>query len=160
MGQAWTGLQNTFKYHISEEYLNKIIDVTFDSLPGGGDGNAQKKAVTFEQLHDAIIEIFRRINEITGANWAPPSNESIVKMIEEYDLDKNKEIDRQEFHGFVRKFSRHLVATYAREILIVTVAIPAAATLTKKATNTVPNVVFYASAAVAALLVRNKFFIK
>nr|ABK22581.1 unknown [Picea sitchensis] len=170
MGQAWTGLQNTFKYHVSEEYLNKIIDTTFDSLPGGRDGNAQKKTITYDQLYEAIIEIFKKINEIPGANWAPPSKQSMVKMIQEYDLDQNKEIDREEFHAFVRKFSRHLVATYGRDVVIVTVAVPAAAILTKKATQSVPmvgdllskvpNTILYASAVAAALLVRYKFFSK
>ena len=80
--------------------------------------------------------------------------------MQEYDLNENKEIDRKEFHAFVRKFSRHLVATYGRDIVIVTVAVPAAAMLTKRATEGVPYTVVYATAVAAALLVRYKFFSK
>eukprot|EP00253_Pinus_taeda_P009022 PITA_09022 len=154
---------NTFKYHISEKQLNKIIDTTFDRLPGGSDGKVRKKTMTFDQFYDAILDIFRKTNEITGAKWAPPSEESVFKMLEEYDLDKNKEIDRDEFHAFVRKFSKHLVATYGRDMVIVIVAAPAAVMLTKRATEGVPYTVIYASTVAtvaAALLVRYKFFSK
>eukprot|EP00253_Pinus_taeda_P007522 PITA_07522 len=151
MGEVWS------KYRVSQEYVTKIIDAAFDSLPGG---NAKKKSVTFEQLHETIIDMFKKFNEIGGARWVPPSKETMVKMIEECDLDKNKEIDREEFHGFVGKFSRHLVTTYAREILIVTVAVPAAAMLTARAARNLPKAVFYASAVVATLLIRSKIFKK
>jgi len=192
MGQVWTGLQNTFKRHIPEEYLNRVIDTIFDSFanapvtetpadgenpdpavqPAAGDSKVdepKKKTVTYDQLHEAIVEVFKKINEIPGANWAPPSKEYVIKMLEESDIDQNEEIDREEFRQFVRKFSKHLEATYAREMLIVTVAVPIAATLTKRAgqrvpivgglISKVPNTVVYASASAAAMFIRNKFFI-
>jgi hypothetical protein len=205
MGQVWTGLQNTFKKHIPEEYLNRAIDTIFDSLsnasvteappaagenpdppvqpaagenpdpavqPAAGDSKAdepKRKTVSYEQLHEAIAQVFNKINEIPGANWAPPSKEQVDEMLKESDIDQNEEIDREEFRQFVRKFSKHLEATYAREMLIVTVAVPIAATLTKMAgqrvpivgglISKVPNTVVYASASAAAMFIRNKFFI-
>lgn len=210
MGQIWTGLHNSFKQHIPEQYLNGVIDTIFDKLPSGEDGKTtraettaptpageetrdsasatahdskeiptpaatptaggpKKKTVTYDQLHGAILEVFTKINQIPGANWAPPSREAVVKLLEVSDRDQNKEIDREEFREFVRNFCGHLVATYAREMMIVTVAVPIAATLTKRATtrvpvvggllSKVPNTVFYASASATAMFIRNKYFV-
>ncbi|KAH9300262.1 hypothetical protein KI387_011845, partial [Taxus chinensis] len=100
---------------------------------------ADKKTLTFAEMHSAIVQVFEELNKhIPGAKYDPPSKEEVEKMLQGYDTNKDKLIDREEFYDFVKVYTVDLVRIYAKELLIVTVAVPVGAMVTKRATRNVP----------------------
>nr|ACN40151.1 unknown [Picea sitchensis] len=127
-----------------------------------------KKTLNYSQLHEAIAAVFEEINEaIPSANWVAPSQDLLNIMLEESDKDRYRQIDRQEFGEFVRKYSGHLAATHRRNVLISAVAVPAVATLTKEIIVVVgnllarvPNSVLFVALALASVIIECKSFRK
>ncbi|XP_057861492.1 uncharacterized protein LOC131069963 [Cryptomeria japonica] len=177
MGQAWGNLQSTFKSKIPEEKVRAIIDHIFDRAIKDAKDRAkskdpsspqiEKNTLTFDEMHSAIVQVFQELNKnIPGAKYAPPTKDQVAEMLKNFDTNEDKQIDREEFSKFVQKFTVDLVRIYAKELLIMTVAIPAAALVTKRATRGVPflgnlvakipTTVFVAGVTSAAVVLFNK----
>jgi len=172
MGQIWDGLQNTFKYRIPDDVVNKATGNVFDNLTAGKI-SVTKKPLTYDRLHEAITAVFKKINEtIPGANCIAPSKDYVDKTLKESVSGKRREeINREEFGKFVRKFSHgRLVATCAKEVVLVSLAVLAASTLIKEAARRLPKVgnllatvpisIFFTTVALAVVIIVNKFFQK
>ncbi|GLJ29540.1 hypothetical protein SUGI_0582670 [Cryptomeria japonica] len=175
MGQALANLQRAFESKIPEEKVRAITDRIFDRVIDDAKKKAkdsssqqiEKSTLTFDGMHSAIVQVFQELNKnIPGAKYAPPTKDQVAEMLKNFDTNEDKQIDREEFSKFVQKFTVDLVRIYAKELLIMTVAIPAAALVTKRATRGVPflgnlvakipTTVFVAGVTSAAVVLFNK----
>jgi len=175
MGQVWGGLQNLFKYRIPDDVVNKVTSNVFENLTGGTRDRktpVTKRPLTYDRLHEALTAVFKKINKtIPGAKCIVPSKDFLDKILKESGIGKREDISREEFSTIVRKFSDgRLVVTCAKEVVLLSVAVLAAATSIKEAGRRLPKVgilvekvptsIFFTTVALVAVLIANKFFHK
>ncbi|CAA7406503.1 unnamed protein product [Spirodela intermedia] len=167
MGQILATAQENYQEKFNgkewrEEQVRKISDKVFDRLWD----ECVKDHLTFEHVYIAVLTVYNDINKhLPGPHNDPPSLARMKAMMEEYDVNLDGLLDREEFAEFIRKLTADALTSVGRNLLIALVVAPAVALVTKKATEGVPGVgavvqripnsIFASVVALAAVLVQN-----
>ncbi|THU60284.1 hypothetical protein C4D60_Mb07t11000 [Musa balbisiana] len=77
---------------------------------------------------------------LPGPHNDPPSKEKLKAMMEEYDINLDGLLDREEFAELMRKLTADTVRSVGQNLLIGLVLVPTIALLAKRATEGVPVV--------------------
>ncbi|KAL6652095.1 hypothetical protein ACP70R_011020 [Stipagrostis hirtigluma subsp. patula] len=141
MGQAWASLQDKLQgRRWKERQVRKITDKVFDRLTDDTK-KREKEALTFEEVYIAVLCVYNDINKyLPGPHHDPPSKEKLKAMMDEYDINLDGLLDREEFAEFIRKLTAESLCTISLKLIITLVAAPALAMATKRATEGVPGV--------------------
>ncbi|KAG8100892.1 hypothetical protein GUJ93_ZPchr0169g28995 [Zizania palustris] len=141
MGQAWASLQDKLQgRQWKEKQVRKITDKVFDRLTEDTK-NREKEALTFEEVYIAVLCVYNDINKyLPGPHYDPPSKEKLKAMMNEYDINLDGLLDREEFAEFIRKLTADSLCAISFKLLVTLVAAPALALATKGATEGVPGV--------------------
>uniref|UniRef100_A0A6V7QXB5 EF-hand domain-containing protein n=1 Tax=Ananas comosus var. bracteatus TaxID=296719 RepID=A0A6V7QXB5_ANACO len=98
-------------------------------------------ALSFEDLYIAVLCVYNDINKhLPGPHQDPPSKEKLRAMMEEYDINLDGLLDREEFAAFIKKLTADSLNAISVKLIIALVVAPAVALMTKKATEGVPGV--------------------
>lgn len=120
-----------------EGQIRKITDKVYDRIRAdcGGDG------ITFEYLYIAVLCVYNDINKhLPGPHNDPPTKDKLKAMMEQYDVNLDGLLDREEFAEFIKKLTADTVTAVSRNLIIALIVAPTAALLTKRATEGVPGV--------------------
>ncbi|RLM65148.1 uncharacterized protein C2845_PM16G18980 [Panicum miliaceum] len=141
MGQAWGSLQDKLQgRRWKERQVRKITDKVFDRLTEDAQ-KREKEALTFEEVYIAVLCVYNDINKyLPGPHHDPPSKEKLKAMMDEYDVNLDGLLDREEFAEFIRKLTADSLCSISLKLVITLVAAPALAMATKRATEGVPGV--------------------
>ncbi|KAL5215949.1 hypothetical protein ABZP36_007350 [Zizania latifolia] len=141
MGQAWASLQDKLQgRQWKEKQVRKITDKVFDRLTEDTK-KREKEALTFEEVYIAVLCVYNDINKyLPGPHYDPPSKEKLKAMMNEYDINLDGLLDREEFAEFIRKLTADSLCAISFKLLVTLVAAPALALATKSATEGVPGV--------------------
>ncbi|BAF15678.1 uncharacterized protein [Oryza sativa Japonica Group] len=141
MGQAWASLQDKLQgRQWKEKQVRKITDKVFDRLTEDTKKREQE-ALTFEEVYIAVLCVYNDINKyLPGPHYDPPSKEKLKAMMNEYDINLDGLLDREEFAEFIRKLTAESLCAISFKLLVTLVAAPALALATKRATEGVPGV--------------------
>ncbi|XP_006652760.1 uncharacterized protein LOC102709640 [Oryza brachyantha] len=141
MGQAWASLQDKLQgRQWKEKQVRKITDKVFDHLTEDAKKREQE-ALTFEEVYIAVLCVYNDINKyLPGPHYDPPSKENLKSMMNEYDINLDGLLDREEFAEFIRKLTADSLCAISLKLLVTLVAAPALALATKRATEGVPGV--------------------
>uniref|UniRef100_A0A0D9W8Z7 EF-hand domain-containing protein n=1 Tax=Leersia perrieri TaxID=77586 RepID=A0A0D9W8Z7_9ORYZ len=141
MGQAWASLQDKLQgRQWKEKQVRKITDKVFDRLTEDTQKREQE-ALTFEEVYIAVLCVYNDINKfLPGPHYDPPSKEKLKAMMNEYDINLDGLLDREEFAEFIRKLTAESLCAISLKLLVTLVAAPALALATKRATEGVPGV--------------------
>uniref|UniRef100_A0A0E0KUR2 EF-hand domain-containing protein n=1 Tax=Oryza punctata TaxID=4537 RepID=A0A0E0KUR2_ORYPU len=167
MGQAWASLQDKLQgRQWKEKQVRKITDKVFDRLTEDTKKREQE-ALTFEEVYIAVLCVYNDINKyLPGPHYDPPSKEKLKAMMnwlvarlvafvrlsprfvtaddtvmqQEYDINLDGLLDREEFAEFIRKLTAESLCAISFKLLVTLVAAPALALATKRATEGVPGV--------------------
>ncbi|ONK71604.1 uncharacterized protein A4U43_C04F10400 [Asparagus officinalis] len=138
MGQVLATVQEKFHgKQWKEKQIRKITDKVYDRIRAdcGGDG------INFEYLYIAVLCVYNDINKrLPGPHNDPPTKDQLKAMMEEYDLNLDGLLDREEFAEFIRKLTADAVTAISRNLVIALIVAPTVALLTKRATEGVPGV--------------------
>ncbi|KAG2574463.1 uncharacterized protein LOC120643108 [Panicum virgatum] len=140
MGQAWGSLQDKLQgRRWKERQVRKNTDKVFDRLTE--DAQKREEALTFEEVYIAVLCVYNDINKyLPGPHHDPPSKEKLKAMMDEYDVNLDGLLDREEFAEFIRKLTADSLCSISLKLVITLVAAPARAMATKRATEGVPGV--------------------
>lgn len=120
--------------------MRKITDKVFDRLTEDTKKREQE-ALTFEEVYIAVLCVYNDINKyLPGPHYDPPSKEKLKAMMNEYDINLDGLLDREEFAEFIRKLTAESLCAISFKLLVTLVAAPALALATKRATEGVPGV--------------------
>jgi hypothetical protein len=123
-----------------EKQVRKITDKVFDRLTEDTKKREQE-ALTFEEVYIAVLCVYNDINKyLPGPHYDPPSKEKLKAMMNEYDINLDGLLDREEFAEFIRKLTAESLCAISFKLLVTLVAAPALALATKRATEGVPGV--------------------
>ncbi|PKA45976.1 hypothetical protein AXF42_Ash019737 [Apostasia shenzhenica] len=138
MGQVLAGMLDRVNgKQWKERQIRKITDKVFDRIKE----DTGKTGLTFENLYIAVLIVYNDINKhLPGPHNDPPSREKLRSMMEDYDLNVDGLLDREEFAQFMQKLTGDTVTTVGRNLIIALIVAPAVALLTKRATEGVPGV--------------------
>ncbi|KAM0834247.1 hypothetical protein ACQ4PT_063754 [Festuca glaucescens] len=141
MGQAWASLQEKLQgRHWKERQVRKITDKVFDRLTEDTQ-KREKEALTIEEVYIAVLCVYNEINKyLPGPHYDPPSKEKLKALIDEFDINLDGLLDREEFAEFIRKLTAESLCAISLKLIITLVAAPALALATKRATEGVPGV--------------------
>ncbi|TVU15875.1 hypothetical protein EJB05_39417, partial [Eragrostis curvula] len=141
MGQAWASLQDKLQgRRWKEKQVRKITDRVFDRLTEDSK-KRDKEALTFEEVYIAVLCVYNDINKyLPGPHHDPPSKERLQALMDEYDVNLDGLLDREEFAEFIRKLTKDSLCAISLKLVITLVAAPALAMATKRATEGVPGV--------------------
>ncbi|KAE8815585.1 hypothetical protein D1007_07056 [Hordeum vulgare] len=141
MGQVWASLQEKLQgRHWKERQVRKITDKVFDRLTEDTQ-RREKEALQFEEVYIAVLCVYNDINKyLPGPHYDPPSKERLKALMNEFDIDMNGLLDREEFAEFIRKLTAESLCAISLKLIITLVAAPALALATKRATEGVPGV--------------------
>ncbi|XP_008813467.2 uncharacterized protein LOC103724093 [Phoenix dactylifera] len=138
MAQLFSSLQEKIQgRQWKERRIRRITDKTFDRIRADSD----RDYLTFEDLYIAVLYVYNDINKfLPGRHNDPPSKEKLKAMMEEYDVNLDGLLDREEFANFIQKLTADTVISVGQNLLIALVVAPTVALLTKRATEGVPGV--------------------
>ncbi|XP_062185560.1 uncharacterized protein LOC133889115 [Phragmites australis] len=141
MGQAWASLQDKLQgRRWKERQVRKITDKAFDRLTEDAK-TREKEALTFDEVYIAVLCVYNDINKyLPGPHYDPPSKEKLKAMMDEFDVNLDGLLDREEFAEFIRKLTADSLCAISQKLVITLVAAPALAMATKRATEGVPSV--------------------
>ncbi|KAK3141604.1 hypothetical protein QOZ80_4AG0305070 [Eleusine coracana subsp. coracana] len=141
MGQALASLQDKLQgRRWKEKQVRKITDRVFDRLTEDSK-KREKEALTFEEVYIAVLCVYNDINKyLPGPHHDPPSKERLQALMDEYDVNLDGLLDREEFAEFIRKLTKDSLCAISLKLVITLVAAPALAMATKNATEGVPGV--------------------
>ncbi|KAF0892304.1 hypothetical protein E2562_014865 [Oryza meyeriana var. granulata] len=141
MGQAWASLQDKLQgRQWKEKQVRKITDEVFDRLTDDTK-KREKEALTFEEVYIAVLCVYNDINKyLPGPHYDPPSKENLQARMNEYDINLDGLLDREEFAEFIRKLTADSLCAISFKLLVTLVAAPALALATKRATEGVPGI--------------------
>ncbi|OAY69647.1 uncharacterized protein LOC109708157 [Ananas comosus] len=139
MGQVFATVQEKLQGRAwKERQVRKITDKVFDHFK---DESKQDQALSFEDLYIAVLCVYNDINKhLPGPHQDPPSKEKLRAMMEEYDINLDGLLDREEFAAFIKKLTADSLNAISVKLIIALVVAPAVALMTKKATEGVPGV--------------------
>ncbi|XP_078162940.1 uncharacterized protein LOC144558098 [Carex rostrata] len=140
MGQVIGSLQDKLQgRQWKERQVRKITDKAFDHFKD--ESGKSEEGLTFEDVYIAVLEIYNDINKyLPGPHYDPPAKEKLLNMMEEYDFDFNKRLDREEFAEFIRKLTADSLCHISLKLVITFVAAPLVGLMAKRATEQVPRV--------------------
>ncbi|URE17067.1 EF hand family protein [Musa troglodytarum] len=140
MGQLFSSIRGKFQRVGNgwrETQLRKIADEAFDRIRT----DSHDDRLTFQDLYIAVLYAYNDINKfLPGPHNDPPSKEKLKAMMEEYDINLDGLLDREEFAELMRKLTADTVMSVGQNILIGLVLVPTVALLAKRATEGVPVV--------------------
>ncbi|CAD5188819.1 uncharacterized protein LOC135679028 [Musa acuminata AAA Group] len=120
-----------------ERQLRKIADEAFDRIRT----DSHDDRLTFQDLYIAVLYAYNDINKfLPGPHNDPPSKEKLKAMMEEYDINLDGLLDREEFAELMRKLTADTVRSVGQNLLIGLVLVPTIALLAKRATEGFPVV--------------------
>uniref|UniRef100_G3MMR2 EF-hand domain-containing protein n=1 Tax=Amblyomma maculatum TaxID=34609 RepID=G3MMR2_AMBMU len=139
MGQVLATLQEKFHgRQWKEEQIRKISDKVYDRIradSGDDDG------LTFEYLYIAVLCVYNDINKrLPGPHNDPPTKEKLKAMMQEYDINLDGLLDREEFAEFIRKLTADALTAISLNLIIALIVAPTVALATKRATEGVPGI--------------------
>eukprot|EP00249_Psilotum_nudum_P004845 c18332_g1_i1 orf=266-754(+) len=119
------------------KHIRKIVDRVFNYFAGDSGNNY----ITFQELYTAVLLVYNDINKhLPGPHYDPPTREEVHDMLKTFDANQNGVLDREEFASFIESFTSKVAKRVSQNFLIFTVAAPALALLTKRATENTPGV--------------------
>lgn len=140
MGQLFSSIRGKFQRAGNgwrERQLRKIADEAFDRIRT----DSHDDRLTFQDLYIAVLYAYNDINKfLPGPHNDPPSKEKLKAMMEEYDINLDGLLDREEFAELMRKLTADTVRSVGQNLLIGLVLVPTIALLAKRATEGVPVV--------------------
>ncbi|XP_062184868.1 uncharacterized protein LOC133888588 [Phragmites australis] len=141
MQQAWASLQDKLQgRRWKERQVRKITDKAFDRLTEDAK-TREKEALTFDEVYIAVLCVYNDINKyLPGPHYDPPSKEKLKAMMDEFDVNLDGLLDREEFAEFIRKLTADSLSAISLKLVITLVAAPVLAMATKRATEGVPSV--------------------
>ena len=120
--------------------MRKITDKVFDRLTEDTK-KREKEALTFEEVYIAVLCVYNDINKyLPGPHYDPPSKEKLQELMNEFDINLDGLLDREEFAEFIRMLTADSLCAISLKLLVTLVAAPALALATKRATEGVPGV--------------------
>ncbi|KAH7687193.1 EF-hand-containing protein [Dioscorea alata] len=138
MGQVFGSIQDMLhgrKWR--EKQIRKITDKVFDRIKE----DSGKDTLTFEDVCIAVLYVYNDINKyLPGPHNNPPSKAELRALMQEYDVNLNGLLDREEFADFIQKLTTDMLTAVSRNLVIALIVAPAVALLTKRATEGVPGV--------------------
>ncbi|KAL2319380.1 hypothetical protein Fmac_028349 [Flemingia macrophylla] len=121
----------------SEKHIRKITDHVFDMVKN----QAETVNLTFEDLYIAVLLVYNGINKyIPGRHFDPPSKRRVKEVMKECDINKDNQIDHDEFFNFIQKMAPETFYVVHKKIITTLVVAPTVATTTKKAAEGVPGI--------------------
>lgn len=142
--------------------LRRITDRVYDYFSD----HAETDRLSFQELYTAVLLVYNDINKhFPGPHYDPPTKEQVWEMLKTFDTNKDGFLDKEEFSKFIGKFTSEIAENVGRTILIFSIAAPALAFATKRATENVPHVgkivrrvpnAVYASVVTAAILLMER----
>ncbi|KAK7382789.1 hypothetical protein VNO80_01860 [Phaseolus coccineus] len=117
--------------------IRKITDQVFDQLQN----EVQSDNLSFGDIYIATLLVYNGINKyIPGPHCDPPSKDAVRQFIENCDDNKDGQIDRDEFFGFIRQMAPEIFNVVRKKLVATLVVAPTVAATTKKTTEQVPGV--------------------
>ncbi|XP_072963159.1 uncharacterized protein [Typha angustifolia] len=121
-----------------ERQVRKITDKVFDRFQ---DDSEKENGLSFENLYIAVLCVYNDINKhLPGPHHDPPSKAKLKTMMEDYDINLDGLLDREEFADFIRKLTADSLNAISLKLIIALVVAPSVALMTKRATEGVPGV--------------------
>ncbi|KAL6493923.1 hypothetical protein OROGR_031832 [Orobanche gracilis] len=114
-----------------------ITDRVFDRVKNDtGRGN-----LTFEELYIAILLVYNDLNKrLPGPHFDPPTKEQLKNLMQEFDINLDGELNREEFAKFVRRITKDTFISVSQGLIVTLAVAPAVALLTKRTSENVPGV--------------------
>ncbi|KAJ6846390.1 uncharacterized protein M6B38_280605 [Iris pallida] len=139
MGQVLATVQEKFHgRQWKEAQIRKISDKVYDRIRADS-GDAE--GLTFENLYIAVLCVYNDINKhLPGAHNDPPTKEKLKAMMQEYDINLDGLLDREEFAEFIRKLTPDALSAISLNLIIALILAPTVALVTKRATEGVPGI--------------------
>ncbi|CAL9138395.1 unnamed protein product [Musa acuminata var. zebrina] len=140
MGQILAVVQEKFHgKQWKEKQIRKITDRVFDHIrdesSDSGDG------LTFEDVYIAVLCVFNDINKhLPGPHHDPPTKDKLRSLMQEYDVNLDGLLNREEFAEFIRKLTAETLTAISQSLIIALILAPTIALMTKRATEGVPGV--------------------
>ncbi|XP_042471868.1 uncharacterized protein LOC122054106 isoform X1 [Zingiber officinale] len=120
-----------------EGQLRNISDQAFDRVRSDSDD----PHLTFEDLYISVLYVYNDINKyLPGPHNDPPTKEKLKSMMEQYDMNLDGLIDREEFAELMKKLTKETAKSVGQNLLIGLVLVPTVALIAKRATEGVPVV--------------------
>ncbi|XP_010918072.1 uncharacterized protein [Elaeis guineensis] len=142
MGQVLATIQD--KIHgrrWKERQIRKISDQVFDHIRDADSTSDGGGGLSFAELYIAVLRVYNEINKhLPGPHHDPPSREKLKAMIQEYDINLDGLLDREEFAEFIRELTADTITAVSRNLIIALVVTPTVALMAKRATEGVPGV--------------------
>ncbi|BAT96923.1 hypothetical protein LR48_Vigan11g155200 [Vigna angularis] len=117
--------------------IRKITDQVFDQIQN----EVRPDNLSFVDLYIAILLVYNGINKyIPGSHCDPPSKDRVRQAIKNCDENKDGQISRDEFFGFIQQMAPETFNVVRKKLVATLVVAPTVAVTTKKATEQVPGV--------------------
>ncbi|KAK9911478.1 hypothetical protein M0R45_035386 [Rubus argutus] len=117
--------------------IRKFTDKVFDDFKN----NTGRANLKFEDVYIGVLLVYNDINKrLPGLHIDPPSKDSVRLMIQENDINLDKEIDREEFVNLIKQITAHTFIAVSQSLMLTLVTAPAMAMVTKQATERIPHV--------------------
>ncbi|KAJ0970907.1 hypothetical protein J5N97_018866 [Dioscorea zingiberensis] len=138
MGQVFGSIQDMFHgRRWRERQIRKITDKVFDKIKE----DSGRDSLTFEDVCIAVLYVYNDINKhLPGPHNDPPSKASLRALMQEFDVNLDGLLDREEFADFIQKLTTDMLTVVSRNLIIALLVAPTVALLTKRATEGVPGV--------------------
>ncbi|KAM0834246.1 hypothetical protein ACQ4PT_063753 [Festuca glaucescens] len=106
MGQTWASLHEKLQgRRWKERQVRKIADNAFDRLTEDTK-KREKEALTFEEVYTTVLWVYTDMNKyLPGPRYKPPSKEKLKAILDEFDINLDGLLDREEFAEFIRKLT-------------------------------------------------------
>ncbi|GFP88573.1 hypothetical protein PHJA_001001000 [Phtheirospermum japonicum] len=120
-----------------ERQIKLISDKVFDRVKNdSGRGN-----LTFEELYIAVLLVYNDLNKrLPGPHFDPPTKEQVRNLMQEFDMNLDGELNREEFAKFIRRITKDTFISVSQGLIITLAVAPTVALLTKRTTENVPGV--------------------
>ncbi|GAB2270856.1 hypothetical protein Dimus_005720 [Dionaea muscipula] len=134
MGQVFDKFQGK---QWRQRQVRKITDKVFNHFKT----QTGRVNLTFEDLYIAVLLVYNDINKhLPGPHFDPPPKDQVRAMLEEFDINLDGELDRDEFTQFIQKLTSDTVIVVSQKLIITLMVAPTIALVTKRATEGVPGV--------------------
>ncbi|XP_052194798.1 uncharacterized protein LOC127802808 [Diospyros lotus] len=134
MGQALEKFQGK---EWRRKQMRKIINNAFDRVKN----DTGRANLTFEDLYISVLLVYNEINKrLPGPHFDPPTKEQVRAMMQDYDLNLDGELDREEFAKFIQQLTADTVIAVSQGLIITLAVAPVVALMTKKTTEGIPGV--------------------
>ncbi|CAI5956020.1 unnamed protein product [Closterium sp. NIES-64] len=92
-----------------------------DKSPGS-DG---RQVINVPELYTGILIVYDKVNQLVpGMHIKPPSKKQVLQLVQDYDINHDGVLDREEFGKLVRHFARTVVARVLINVLLIFSLVP------------------------------------